>query len=313
MYTTESQKEDFLREYFRSRVVSTTMVNAVMNRALANERIFKKPFYEFSKENIMEMYKSAKAKSSRTLQNWNLTLKHAASWFLYNQGKSIESEYGLITKSDLEYCIDVEAVKQMLIGRIDLNMMQDDLMNATDKAILEMLFLGFGGESLKELTFFTQQQMGHRDKAVYFRNGKVIPITERSYDIIKDGCEETALVSYGNEMRVIQVSGQGVYKVRGNTINTNDNEDDADDVRRRFRFIHRRVNLVSEYFGVPMTPKSINASGFWYYAHQAMEQKGISDFREYLTTDNAKRLCWRYGFTGDHYMTTVLDKFRRYL
>ena len=44
MYTTESQVEEFLREYFRSRVVSATMVRAVMKRALDNEAVFKKPF-----------------------------------------------------------------------------------------------------------------------------------------------------------------------------------------------------------------------------------------------------------------------------
>jgi hypothetical protein len=313
VYTTESQKEEFLKEYFRSRVVSTTMVKAVMNRALGNERIFGKPFYDFTKENIIEMYSAAKTKSSRTLQNWNLTLKHASAWFLHGQGKPIDSAYSLITKLDLEQCIDETAVKQMLVSRADLSMMQDDLMNATDKAILEMLFLGFGGESLRELTFFTPTQMSYQEQTVYFRSGKVIPITERSYNIIKEGCEETSLVSYGEEMRVIKVSGSGVYKVRGNTVNNNDNPDDADDLRRRFRFIHRRVNLVSEYFDIPMTPKSLNASGFWHFAHQDMATNDISDFREYLATDDAKKLCWRYGFTGDHYMTTVLDKFRRYL
>ena len=100
MYTTESQKEEFLKEYFRSRVVSTSMVNAVMNRAIENERVFGKHFYQFSKEEIMQMYTEAKTKSNRTLQNWNLTLKHASRWFLHNQGEPQQSAYEGITREE---------------------------------------------------------------------------------------------------------------------------------------------------------------------------------------------------------------------
>ena len=313
MYTTEFQKEQFLKEYFRSRVVSETMCNAIMNRAITNERKFKKPFYDYSKDEIMQMYTEAKVKSGRTLQNWNLTLKHAARWFLNQQNKPLDNQYEHITREDVNACIDSELIKQLLISRDDLNTMQDDLMNATDRAILEMLFLGFGEESLKELTFFTLSDLGSRDKTVYCQYGKVILLDERSYDIIKQGCEEDSLISFGTEMRLVKVSIGGIYKARGNTVNENDDPNNEDDVRRRFRWVHRRVNLVSDYLGVPMTPKSLNASGFWHFSHLDMKEKGIEDFREYIHTENGKRLCWRFGFRGENYTTTVLDKFRRYL
>ena len=311
MYTTESQVEEFLREYFRSRVVSATMVRAVMKRALDNEAVFKKPFYEFSKENILKMYTAANVKSNRTLQNWNLTLKHASLWFLQQQGKELKSQYDLITREDLDTCIDEETLNQMLISKQQLYTIIDDLHNDTDKAILLMLFLGLGGDSLKELTFFTEQQLSRGDHCVYFKNGKVISITDKEYDIIIDGCRETELMSYSEEMRVVRVSGTGIFKYRSNTVNSNDNPNNPDDVRRRFRFIHRRINLVSEYLGIPMTPKSINASGLWHSIQEDMKQLDMSDLREYLATDNGRAVCWKYGFMGEHYAATVLDKFRK--
>lgn len=313
MYTTESQVEEFLKEYFRSRVVSTTMVRAVMKRALDNEAVFKKPFYDFTKENIMRMYTVANVKSNRTLQNWNLTLKHASLWFLQQQGKELHSQYDLITREDLDKCIDEKTLNQMLISKEQLYTMIDDLYNDTDKAILLMLFLGFGGDSLKELTFFTEQQLSKKDHCAYLKNGKMITINDKEYDIIRNGCRETELMSYSQEMRVVKVSGTGIFKYRGNTINSNDNPNNPDDVRRRFRFIHRRINLVSDYLGVPMTPKSINASGLWHAAHEKMAKKGIKDFKEYLMTDSGMRVCCNYGFMGEHYLSTVLDKFRKQL
>ena len=42
----------------------------------------------------------------------------------------------------------------MILSREDLTNIQNDLLNATDRGILEMLFLGAGGNWLKELTFF---------------------------------------------------------------------------------------------------------------------------------------------------------------
>lgn len=313
MYTTENQKEEFLKEYFRSRVVSTTMCNAIMNRALQNEQVFKKTFYTFTKEEIMQMYTNAKVKSNRTLQNWNLTLKHASRWFLHTQNQSLDNAYELITREDLDQCIDTMTTKQMLISEEQLRTMQDDILNYTDKAILSLLFLGVGGDMLKEITFLTEDQLSSSDKRIYFRSGKMIILSDRDFDIVQKACREDALVSYSVEGTVIGVSTGGIYKVRGNTVNTNDDIRNEDDRRRRMRWLHRRINIVSDYLGVPMTPKSINASGLWHTLQEKMKEKGIDDLKEYLSTDSGRRVCWRYGFMGDYYAATVLDKFRKQL
>lgn len=313
MYTTESKKEEFLKEYFRSRVVSTTMCNAVMNRALHNEHIFKKPFYTFTKEEIMQMYTNAKVKSNRTLQNWNLTLKHASRWFLNEQEQPLDNAYEAITRDDLNVCIDVKTAKQMLITEGQLRTMQDDILNYTDKAILSLLFLGVGGDMLKEITFLTEDQLSATEKKIYFRSGKMIVLSDRDFDIVRNACREDSLVSYSAEGTTTSVSTGGIYKVRGNTVNDNDDIKNEDDRRRRMRWLHRRINLVSQYLGVPMTPKSINTSGLWHALQVKMKQKGVDDLKEYLSTDSGRRVCWRYGFMGEHYAATVLDKFRKQL
>ena len=313
MYTTDAQKEEFLEEYFRSRVVSKTMVTAVLNRAISSERRFNKSFYEFTKEEILQMYAAAKVKSNRTLQNWNLTLKHASRWFLHSKDKPLDSAYEIITREDLNDCVDVDALSQMLITQEQLQTMQDDLLNYTDKAILSLLFLGVGGESLKEITFLTQDQLSSSENKIYFRNGKMIVLSDRDYNIIKKAFDEDALTSYSSESAVVRVSTGGIYKVRGNTRNDNDDINNEDDRRRRFRWLHRRVNIISEYLDIKMTPKTINASGLWHELHEKMAAKGIDDLKEYLNTDSGRRVCYRFGFMGEHYMSTVLDKFRRYL
>lgn len=313
MYTTESQKEEFLKEYFRSRVISETMVKAVMNRALENEEIFKKPFYSFTKDEIIQMYTSAKVKSNRTLQNWNLTLKHASRWFLNQQNRDTNNEYELITRDDVNKCVDIDAVNQMLITREQLETIQDDLLNYTDKAILSLLFLGVGGDMLKEITFLTSDQLSSEDNKIYFRNGKIIILSDRDYSIIKNAFEEDTLISYSVNSSTISVSTGSIYKIRSNTLTENNNPNDDEDCMRRMRWLHRRVTIMSNYLGIKMTPKSINASGFWHMAHEKMKKNGVDDFREYINTDSGRRLAWNYGFKSEYYTVTLLDKFRRYL
>ena len=49
----------------------------------------KKVAYEFNKEEALEMFRSAHAISVVSLQNANLTLKHAARYFLRMAGGSV--------------------------------------------------------------------------------------------------------------------------------------------------------------------------------------------------------------------------------
>ena len=89
MFTTESQMNEFIEEYRRSRVIAETSVRAILKRAAGWEKSYGKAFYEFNKEEALEMFKSAHAISVVSLQNANLTLKHAARYFLRKAGGSV--------------------------------------------------------------------------------------------------------------------------------------------------------------------------------------------------------------------------------
>ena len=77
MHTSETQIQQFVKEYLRSKIVSPTSVHATLKKAIAAEEIFKKPFSSFSTEEILQMYKNEKSRSTVSLQNQNVILKHA--------------------------------------------------------------------------------------------------------------------------------------------------------------------------------------------------------------------------------------------
>lgn len=308
MYTSESQIEEFLTEYKRSRVFAETSVRAILKRAVEWEKKHNKVFYEFNKEEALEMFKSAHAISVVSLQNANLTLKHAARYFLKQVGGNVYEEIG---KYDLEECVDKGKRDGMILSREDLTNIQNDLLNATDKGILEMLFLGAGGNWLKELTFFDMDQVSRKDGMVYFRTGKAIPITDAQYEMIKAACEETELISYGETMRVSKVQSEGFYKIRCNALSSNSDPGNEQDAERRFRYIQRRLYLISKDLDVKLTSGSIQSGGLLWNLKNAVVESGLA-FRDYVKTEDAREIAKRYDIMSEFYSQILVDKFDKF-
>ena len=311
MYTTELEVERFITEYRRSRVIVETTVRATLKRALEFEHKFNKPFYEFSTEEIMEMYKSTHAISDRSLQNTNLTLKHAARWMADTKRLVPNSQYETMTKELIQECVDVKRKEGLILSREDLDEVLEQLLNWTDKAILTMLFLGAGSQWLKELTFFDMSQVSRKDDCVYFKTGKVIPITNDDYELIKAACAEEELISFGETARISKVKSCGIFKVRFNALSESDNQNDDQDLERRFRFVQRRLMLISKDLGVQLNSGSLQTSGLLHHLKEGVKASGLA-FREYVKTKEAKELARRYDILSELYVQILVEKFEKY-
>lgn len=311
MLTKTSQVEEFIKDYQRSRVVAIASVRATMNRALEFEKKFNKVFYEFTEDEIIEMYKAVDAISVRSLQNINLILKHAARWILHNQKKDIRNIYDKITKDLIQRCVNTEKKEGLILSREQLSDIQNELLNDTDKAILELLFLGVGGNWLKELTFFDMSQANHREGLLYFRTGKTISIDEETYDLIKRACVEDELISFGETMRISKVKSHGIFKQRSNALSASDNPNDEQDQERRFRFIQRRLLLMSKEFGIQLTSGNLQASGLLHMLKQGVKETGLS-FREYVKTLEAEKLANQFDLYTTLYSQILVERFEGY-
>lgn len=311
MYTTELEVEKFLDEYKRSRVIIETTVRATLNRAIEFEKKFQKPFYEFTTDEILEVYKSAHAISDRSLQNTNLTLKHAARWMLDMKKLDVQSSYENITKELIQECVDTKRKASLILSKDELEGVQSELMNWTDKAILFLLFEGVGGHMLKELMFMDWNQVSRKDLKIYFRSGKTIDITPEQYELLKNAFQEEELISFGTTNRISKVKSLGMYKARFNSLSDNDDITNAGDVERRYRFCQRRLMLISKDLGVAITSGSIQESGFLHYIKEGIQESGL-DFLQYIKTEECKDLARRYDLYTDLYVQVVKDKFFKY-
>lgn len=311
MYTSEKEVNSFLQEYKRSKVIIETTTRAVLNRAIEFEERFGKPFYEFTTEQALEMYESAHAISIVSLQNMNLLLKNASRWFAYKHGKTFDSVYENITKDILLTVIDVEKQKSMMLSREDVDSIKANLLNYTDQAIIEALFLGFGSLWLRELSFFEISQVDTSDYVVYFKTGKSIPIDKETYELFKAACEEDELMSFGSTARVAKVVSHGIYKVRANALSSNSDWNSEGDMERRYRFILRRLTLISKDLGVKISPTGLQSSGLLWHLQQGIKETGMT-FREYVKTEQACDLARRYDILTAFQSQVLVQKYEQY-
>jgi hypothetical protein len=311
VYTNEQEIEDFLQEYRRSRVIIETTTRATLNRAVEFEHKFNKPFYQFTTEEALEMYKSVHAISVVSLQNNNLVLKHATRWFAYKHKKKVASTYEEMTKDILSEVVDIDKQRSLILSREDIDNLKDNLLNKIDQAIVEMLFQGAGGEWLKEVAFLDRRQVDKEHLMIYFKTGKNLPVTDEICDLLIEAFAEDELVSFGSTTRVSKVTGNSLYKVRCNALSDNSDYHSDQDVQRRYRFLQRRLLLISKDSGVRLTASGLQASGLLHYIRLGMEETGLS-FKEFLRTERAKWLAQRYDIRSELYAQIIQDKLGQY-
>lgn len=303
--------EEFINEYQRSRVVIVSSVRATLNRALEFEKKFQKAFYDFTEDEILEMYKAVNAISVRSLQNINLILKHAARWILHNQKKDVKNIYDDITKELIQDCVNITKKEDLILSKEQLTDIQNDLLNYVDKAILFLLFEGVGGYKLKELMFMDWDQVSHKDLKIYFKSGKMINITSEDYELLRRAFIEDELMSFGTTNRISRVKSLGMYKARFNALSDNDDITDDGDVERRYRFAQRRLILISKDLGVTLTSSGVQESGFLHYIKEGMQSRGL-DFLDFIKTEDCKTLARRYDLYTELYVQIVKEKFYKY-
>lgn len=312
MYTTEVQIEDFINEYRRSRIIAETTVRAVLKRALEYEDVYKKHFYDFTESEILSMFTDAHVISDMSLQNWNNILKHASRWITFrNVGESNNNAYEIITKDKVKQCIDIDKKDKLILSREDLTIIQEDLFNWTDMAILELLFRGVGGKWLKELCYLDKGQVSQKEMMIYFKNGKVIPIDNRCYRMLQAAFNEEELMSYSEESKISVVKSVGIYKIRSNTLYTNDNIKNEADVERRYRWIQRRLMIIRKYTGVQMTPNTIQNSGLLHYLQEGVCRTGMP-FRDFAYSEEGRKLAMKYDMLSEYAPATLIEKFKKY-
>lgn len=298
----ENLKEGFCKDYLKSRIIQKTSLYGLLRKIEPYEEELQKDISEFTKDEAISMYTDMKSKSVYSLMNNNAILKAYYAWKKYYHGTKTESAFDDITIEDLRPCVNKGA--NILLSREDVTEIEEQLLNASDKAIIELLFNGIAGKNMEDIYAVSEECVKGNTLVV---NGKKFPMTDRLKELLPNAFVETEIMSYGETMRVVPVVGKGqIYKERCNTrgVNTPDS---------KFRFFYRKIQIFRDYLGIPsLTMKNIATSGLWHYLNCGAKEAGL-DIKGFLRTEEGKKLAVRYGFSEDYYVDNVYAKYEQYI
>lgn len=306
LYYNEEVKSEFIKDYMRSRIVAATSLSGMFNKTEMFESELGKDCSQFTKDEILNMYKQFGARSVNVLGNYNVYLKSYTAYRLYTKQINNENSYENINKDDLKKCLDPKVLKQIYITREQLDDIENELLNYTDKAIIEALWHGISGKSMIDLTSLNKEMLSEDGKTIFFSNGKIVQISEKLSGYLQKAFYEMDYLCYGASLRVERLVGEGnLYKERANA-----HAGDSDDVR--FRWVYRKIQNYRKYLDIPtLTMKTIQASGLLHELQNEMRQNDCS-MREFLSTEKGRELALQYGYKLDHYVDVIADKYSQY-
>lgn len=295
----EAQKETFIKEYLRSKVIAETSLYAIFKKTEDFEEKLNKDVSKFTRDEILDMLVKFKAKSINSLLNYTIVLKHYSRFVFGVVGTNA---YESIGKADVADMVDKNA--NILLTREELDDVEVQLLNWVDKAIIELLWNGVAGKNMEDIYSVSEDCVQGNILRV---NEKEFPMTDRLRELLPKAFDETELMSYGNTMRVIEVNGKGkIYKERPNARGI-----DTPDIR--FRWVYRKIQIFRDYLDMPgLTMKNIAASGLWHYLQLCIEKTKL-DLRTFLKTKEGKELAMRYGFSESYYIDNICQKYEQQL
>lgn len=301
----EELKEGFIKDYMRSRVVAQTSLYSLFRKVAPYERKLNKDCCEFTEKEILQMYKNFGARSHYVLLNYNVILKAYCAWQKYYHGLNSDIAYENITTEMTRELIPDDAKK--VLSREEVTEIEDQLYNFTDQAIIEALFEGLSGNSMRDLTSIELYMIDKKEKQLVLPDGRIFDLTDRLCNLLVNACIEEKYVCYGDTLRVKKLIGKNkIYKER-------DNAHAADSDDKFFRWVYRRVMSCRKFVGIDgLTMKNLQTAGMVHYLRLGMERTGLG-LKEFLLTTSGQKLMDKYNYNSEYRVDNVIARYKQFV
>ena len=301
----ENLKEGFIKDYMRTRVVALTSLYSLFRKVEPYEQKNNKDCSEFTEEEILKMYKEFQARSHNVLLNYNVILKAYCAWKRHYHGLANDIAYENITTEMARSLIPEDAKR--VLTREEVTEIEDQLYNWTDQAIIEALFEGLSGNSMRDLTGVELSMINEKEKQLMLPDGRVFDLTDRLCDLLIKACNEYEYICYGDTLKVKKLfGGKCVYKER-------DNAHAADSDDKFFRWIYRRIMSCRKFVGIDnLTMKNLQTAGMTYYLKQGMNNTGLG-IKEFLLTESGQKLMEKYNYFSEHRVDNVVARYKQFI
>lgn len=300
-----SLKEGFIKDYMRTRVVALTSLYSLFRKVEPYEQALNKDCSEFTEEEILQMYREFQARSHNVLLNYNVILKAYCAWKRHYHGLENDIAYENITTEIVKTLVPEDAKR--VLTRDEVTEIEDQLYNWTDRAIIEALFEGLSGNSMRDLTGVELSMIDEKEKQLVLPDGRVFDLSDRLCDMLIKACNEYEYVCYGDTLKVKKLfGGKAIYKER-------DNAHAADSDDKFFRWVYRRIMSCRKFVGIEsLTMKNLQTAGMTYYLKQGLESTGLG-IKEFLLTETGQKLMDKYNYFSEHRVDNVVARYKQFV
>lgn len=285
----------------QQRVVAETSLNSLFRKTEYFENMLETDCSNFTEEDIQKMYTWFKAKSIYVLLGYNTILKAYTNWIIAKGEASLNS-YSSYDIKKLIPCVPDDATS--IISRDELDYMESRLLNSSDRAIVECLWEGLAGRSMRDIVDIKKSDINFQTKELHLQSGKSVILTDKLFNFLLQAFDENIYACYGTTGRKKRVYGTDcLYKERDNA-----HAMDSDD--KFFRWIYRRVTNYKNHLNYArLTMKNISNSGLCYYLRKGMDETEL-DLRSYLRTKDGAALALKYGYDSDFMVENTYHRFK---
>lgn len=277
-------KEEYLEIVASS---SKDYISKLLNRIDIYENNIGKDLFDFTEEEIIEMFTSMNSCSVQSLESYASIFRNYTQWAVANNMNCDGiNHYDMISKDQLRNCVNIAMNNQKYIDyeKFKEVIIYSDL-NIRQKAAAICCFYGFNVEEMCKTTIGNFDYETH---TITTNTGKKILVDDYLFDILVESCNtyeyEYEIFSFGmKRQRITKYNTKGIVKSKNAELKPGN-------LASILAASKSKVELIS------FDKSKLNMSGFIYHCSKIAHQKGYTDHHDLFVDEDIKRILAQYEF-----------------
>jgi hypothetical protein len=304
--------EEIKQRYIAEKEMTTNTPDRYLSRQFdrteEHELRLNKDLSSFTKQEILNMYKTFNFEAVETLDVMNSHFSLYTQWCLQqNLVPDCQDHFLEMNANDWLSCINLAALKKSVVSLETLYEWFEKLPNPSDKFIMLALFEGLGGQNFCELV---NLRMADFDgNTVHLCTGRTLTVSSELVKLARESDNTFIYRGVGSAIDK-EVPFKNEDLIIKNYPNCQDDTDEFQQGRRIYRRLIRNFTIL----GVDrwMKPNSLVESGKIHYINTRSKELGMTA-KEYLFSDYVKEIKEIYGYDMKRLRVSYLRKYGDYL
>lgn len=266
--------------------------NAMFAKSETMEEMYGKDLFNFSKIEIISMYKYFDSKSFDYLRVTNFNFIKYAQWAL-QEALIIDGQnhFAEITSDEINSCVNQYGVTESIITKKRLDEILHMIAPAKDRFMVIGIFEGIKGTALTEMLDSNINDIDFANKKMKLSSGRVIEVSDDLIRIAKEAAAETEYITS---------DGKQTYKLYGDPGSLQKSLRKNPSEANRIKIINKNFRSLFDNLGLSryITPNSMFTSGLIYRINKFAEENGITAEEALNNEEFVAFLKNQYGYNS---------------